>query len=55
MGSFITKWLLIHKYDLIWLKKCPSKNILKIACSALSGDQTAVTSVTNHSVFIKCP
>ena len=36
-------------------KKHPAKIIPKIACSVLSGDPTAATSATNHSIFVKWP
>ena len=52
-GSCITKWFPDHKYRLNWPTKRPAKIILKIARFALSGDPTTVTSVTNHSIFIK--
>ena len=54
-GSYITKLLPDHKYGLTWPKNQPAKTTPKIACSTLSGDPTAVTSVTKHSIFIKWP
>jgi len=36
-------------------KQCQAKNAPQIVRSALSGDPTAVTLVTNHSIFIKGP
>ena len=53
--SYNTKWLSNHKYVLNWPKTRPARNTSKIARSALSGDLTAVASVTNHSFFINCP
>ena len=44
-----------NKYVLNWPKTPPAKITPKIAHSALPGDPIAVTSVTNHSIFIKWP
>ena len=52
-GSYITKWLLEHKYSLNWPKQRLAKITPKIARFAMSGDPAAVTSATNHSIFIK--
>ena len=40
-----------HKNDLDWPKTRPAKITSEKACSALSGDLTAVTLATNNSVF----
>ena len=48
-GSPTTNTALIGK------KNNPAKVTPKVACSALSGDLTAVTLITKHSIFIKWP
>ena len=53
-GSYITKWLPHHKCRLNSPKKCKAKITPKIACFTLSDYPTAVTLVTNHSIFIEC-
>ena len=47
----ITKLLPDHKCGLNWPKQHPAKITPKRARSALSGDATPVTLVTNHSIF----
>ena len=54
-GSYIARWLPDHKNQPESVKKRLAKIISKIAHSALSGDLIAVTSVTNHSFFIRSP
>ena len=54
-GSYITKWLPDHKCCLNRKNKRPAKITPKIGHFALSGDVTAVTSVTNPCIFIKWP
>ena len=44
-----------NTYVLSWPKIRPARNTQQKACSALPGDPTAVTSVTNHSISIKRP
>ena len=52
-GFYITKWLPDHNYGLNWPVKKTDKITPKMAHSALPGDRTGVTLVTNHYIFIK--